>query len=228
MSATVRGLSGLVTSGTTLSISETSASPQAGDVRYVFINVSSSATITPPSGWTALSNGVVGAGTLGVFSKPWVSGVGTENFTVSASSQIGAQAVAVTGVNQTLTPQVATNGSGTAGTALSTTSITPAVSAGLLLAYFAVTLSTGATTGTLSTPTGLTLQATHPGAASASYVILTGSEAITSTASTGSFTSTASGSGTWRTAALLIPSTTAGGPTATLAFLSFLGSGGSF
>lgn len=210
MAATVRGVTGSVIQAASIAIAETDGSPQAGDYRYLFLNYgSASAPVTLPSGWTSLVNATVGSGELVVAYKPWAAGVGTETVSVASSSNIGHEVVAVTAMDTAATPTVITNGSATASTAVSTAALTPTTADGLLLGYFALTVSSGATTATLSNPTGTTSLDTHPGAASASYVIRMSSVAITSTAAAGPYTATGSTSGTYRTAALFVPTATA-------------------
>lgn len=226
MPAAVRGYSGVVGSGgTTLTIGETSAGPQAGDVRYVFVNSSTAGTATLPSGWTTVFNGQVASGSLAVGYKAWAAGVGTETITFAASTQIGAEIASVSGVDTATAPVVATNGSTTAGTAITTASVTPPSSSGLLVAYFAANLTSGATTGTLSNPAGMVDGEQHPGAAASSYVIRISSVALSSAAATSTYTATASASAaSYRTAVIAIPSASSG-PTGTANFLPYLGLG---
>lgn len=227
MPAIFRAASGVVTSGSGFTIAETSASPQAGDYRYVFINCSPGATITLPSGWTSVFNGSVGSGTLAVGYKPWVAGVGTETVTLSGSSQIGAELVALGAVNTAVAPTAATAGSTTAGTSLTAASLTPTSADGFLIVYYAQTLTSGAPTATLSNPAGLSDLRTDNATVASSYVIRVSATALTTTAATAAYTSTASGSGTWRSATLFVPAAAGGGstPAATGRFFPFLGLG---
>jgi hypothetical protein len=218
-------VSGTVSSGTGFTLQETSAAPQAGDVRFLFFNVSSGNTITPPSGWTVYVNAQVGAGTLLVASKPWVAGVGSEVVNFTTASQIGIELISVTGLDTAATPQVVTNGSATNGTTLTTGSVTPATADGLLLAYFVASLSANATTATMSNPAALTgfTDTERSTVSAASYVLRVSSVGITSTATLGPYTATSSGAGTWRTALVAIPSATT--TTGAANFLPYLGLG---
>lgn len=227
MSAVARAATGLATaSASGFNVAETNGAPQTGDIRYVFTNTSSSSnvSVTAPAGWTTvMPTTTVGAGNLAVFSKPWVAGVGTETFNLSTTAvAVGAMIVAAGGVNQAATPQTATNGSGTAGTTLTTASLTPTFSDGLLFAYFAATQTTTVSSATLSTPAGMTLLNTLTATGTGSgYTILLADAAITSTAAKGPYTSTGNQSATWRTVLLAVPSSAT--PTGGGNFFRYLG-----
>lgn len=208
MTLALRTPTGLVTTAASLTVTETAASPQTGDVRYAFMYCSSGATCTFPTGWTVLTNGQVGtSGSLvGIASRAWASGVGSQNITLSSSAAYVALLVAVGGVDQALTPQFTTAGSATAGTTLTATGLTPAAADSLILGYFCQQLAAGATTATLSTPTGMASEfALFPGASAATRVGLLAGLENTTGAATGNYVSTANTSGAWTASVLAIP-----------------------
>lgn len=216
MAATVRGATGAASTSsgsTSITITETAASPQAGDIRYLFINTATTVTPTLPAGWAVvLPVTNVGSGNLAVASKRWVAGVGSETVTFGTTALSAYEIVAVSGADQDLTPQIVTNG-GAAATTLTSASVTPTVGDGLLLVYFAQTESaTSSTTlfgGTNpATIPGVTVLDSRAGGATSGYAVAVGALPTTG-APTGAFSATSDHSGAWRTAALLIPSSAA-------------------
>jgi hypothetical protein len=206
MSATVRagatGASG--SGGINYAITETAANPQAGDIRFLFAMLSANITVTPPTGWTTVFNGQVGARTLFIMSRTWAAGVGSQTLT-SGNSFYAIELVSVAGADTAASPQLSTNGSSTASTSPTATGLTPATADGLALGFFAIVLASGATTATISTPSGMTLvnSVTSPTAQGYDHILT--SKAITSTAATGDFVATST-SAPWQAALLLVPS----------------------
>lgn len=212
--AIVRAATGAANAtSTAFTIGETSGSPQAGDVRFIFGSFGGSGvTVTFPPGWTTLYNAIIGSGTLVVAYKAWVAGVGTETIRMNTSTYSSLELATVTGLDPSATPQLTTNGNATSSSTLTATGLTPNVNDGLLLAFFAQSVSSSANTGTLSTPAGLTLVDSRVPAATTGYPVKLCSEAITSKTATGNFVSTSNRSGSWRTAVVVIPSAVAPAP----------------
>lgn len=204
--ANVRGVTGAAASGSSFTIAETAAGPLAGDIRYLFLHVSAFATLTIPTGWTTIYSDVGTDSNLYVLSRAWVAGVGSQTISLTASTYYAYELVAVSGVNTGATPQLVSNDV-SGGTAITATGLTPTVTSGLLLAFFAVTYSSGATTKTLTLPTGMTAVDNHAATTAVGTVERIASKPITSLTATGNFVSTASATCTfYRTATIIIAS----------------------
>lgn len=232
MSATVRGVAYGVSAASAASanIPETAGSPQAGDTRFIFMLNSPTATITTPAGWTPLFNGnTTSTRTYGVFSRPWVAGVG--NQVVSFSTGVVAmQIIAVAGLDPAATPQLSVNGGTTTGTTATATGMTPTTADQLAVihaGWIYNSPNTGADTATFTSPSGATqVLATRPTGSTTGYDGVLSSRPVTSTAATGTFTTTTNTTATaWISALLLIPSVASATPTAGN-FLPYLGLGG--
>jgi hypothetical protein len=220
MPASVRAATGTGSNAANQTISETAASPQAGDVRYTFVNTDPGVTITGPTGWTSMINATVGTGKLAVFRKTWVAGEGTATVTFSAATNYTLQVVSVANADLTATPQSGSNG-GT-GTTLTANSLTAALANELQLVFFGFTSQVDRT---LSTPTGMTVVDSRSTITIAGEVGLVVTRTLSAAGATGNAVSTASSSANWRAAMVLIPASTVVAPLHHGSFLTFFGGG---
>lgn len=205
MTISLRTPTGLSSStSTTQSIAETAGNPQPGDVRYLFVALADTYTLTGPTGWTSIYNAAAGtAGTMGLFRKNYVVGEGTQTVTFSSSTFSVFHVVSVAGANTAATPQSSTAG-GTTGTTLTAPTITPTSANSLELAFFAVYDNTAGTT--LSTPGGMSPLdfRQSPGALGETGSLV--SRVLTTTAATGDAISTINHGSlqAWRAAMVVI------------------------
>jgi hypothetical protein len=204
-----------------VNIGDGSGGPQSGDIRYAFLTVTAGSTIFPPGGWTVLYNQLATTTTLGVFSRPWASAQGTQNFGFTSTSDFVIEIVSVAAA--AAGPQFTTNAG--SGTGLTATGLTPTAAPELELVFFSAALGSGGIGATLSTPAGMTLAATHSPSTTNGVVGLLASRQLADTSATGNATSSASGSGEWRTALVTVPSAAAVTSTDAGAFLPFFGGG---
>lgn len=162
----------------------------------------SSATITPPAGWTQVASGGASSITLATFIK--VAG-GSEpssyTFTTSLAGRQAAGIDRITGADPITPVDVHSSASGTAATSLVAAAVDPSSADTLLVACFG--FSTG--TATVTNPGGMTSDWSFTASAvSAAPVNAAAHETLSVDTSTGTRTATASTSGNWAAQLLVI------------------------
>lgn len=207
MPITVHGATGVSSSGASAPIAEAAASPQDGDIQYLFGCCATAVSVSLPSNWDMIYQATPPNSTANIFiaSRIWTPGIGSQSITYSPTAYYGLEFVSLGGADTNADPQLAFNASGTSGKTLTAAGLTPTDDDGLLLVYYSQTVQSGGTSATLSLPTGLTALDNRSAGAAAGYPIRLASKAITSQAATGSFVSTASASGPWRAATMFVP-----------------------
>lgn len=206
MPAGFTGQAGSAGTGTSVTITETFATPATGDVRYLFVTCPTASTITIPTGWTTITNTTTGGAKFAVAYRAWTVGVGSQNVTFT-SGTFCVDVVSVSGSNPALAPASTLSGAASGTTSQVAAGVTPVQGDSLQLVYFSHTYTTGANTASLGTPAGMTLASTRTTAATSGHDSLAAYQSINSLSATGSATSSSSASGTaWRGVQLAIPS----------------------
>lgn len=199
---TIAETTGVAGTGTSITLSSLAV---PGALRIYMISCAAVAAPDVPAGWTAHYNDDQGNGSLLVASEFYQEGEGSTVFQLNSNTTAASFGVALTGVDQD-SLVVAVDG-GSTSTSVVAPSATPVAADSLLLTFHAITRSpSGASTTTMTTPTGMTLEQFNRPTSSNGHVALGASQVLASTAATGTRTSVASGSGNWRAATIIATS----------------------
>lgn len=207
MASTLIGVSGAAAntgSLTSFTITPTSGgTPAQNDIRIVMGTCGSSTTCTIPAGWTTLFNGVLGSGTLFLAYRIFQATDTNVSFTFSGSTNNGWQCVSVRDV----VSLVFNTAGATSSASVVAPTLTPPVAPSLLLTFHAVSATSGANAVTLSTPSGMTQVGFYrPTGTGSGHINLTASQALATTADTGTRTSTSSTAANNRAATIIVAS----------------------
>lgn len=227
MAAFLRSTAGVASNGNNVTIDSLSGGGQVGDVRYVFTAAQTNAFGNASmSGWNQLVNAQVASGMIGLWWKPLVANDLSVSINYNTACDFVVLVAVLAAASTTGTPVSATN-SGTS-TSLVAPSVTPTATNSVELAFYSTQIASAAVTSvTFSTPTGMTAGNPFRPASGATTGIagMIANQGLTSTAATGTETSTASTSGTWRTATVVHPPGPVAGAGPAGQFAPFFGGG---